>query len=69
MKVTDDHLMLIDDFLKKIGQTRAYLYERVRNRDWYNGFVLLKPSKGRKWIYANYKEYLEWVKPKNYRAA
>lgn len=53
--------MPINEFLTKIGKTRNQLYQLVRDRQWWNGFVLRKPKNGRVWEAACYEEYKEWL--------
>lgn len=53
--------MPIDKFLEKVGKDKEELYNLVRRRKWYNGYVIKKPSGARKWEAGCYEDYLEWM--------
>ncbi|TXJ00888.1 MAG: hypothetical protein E6Q32_05695 [Neisseriales bacterium] len=61
VKTESKNWMPIDKFLEKIGKSKKELYNLVRSKKWWNGYVIKKPSGARKWEAGCYEDYIKWL--------
>ena len=59
--VTRKSWIPIDDFLAKVNKTKSQMYSLIKNRQWYDGFVVKRPTGGRKYLVGCYEDYEKWL--------